>query len=154
MRPPVKLTPFAPEEKALLASILRRRLFIVGGIYAGLITASIFFAVYFNMYSANFHILDNLEVINVVFAVVIALSGRLLVSEIIDYRKEIKSPDKKVIQTRILGVKDGKVTLGNKSFHEEDFLFSAEDFDTFKSGENVEIEISAKSDMLFRIKRI
>ena len=150
----VKLEKFTDEEKAVLTSFLKKRLLFIGGIYLGVILISIAFIYYFNKYSENYRIHDNMEVINVVFVVIGVLCGRLLFSEVIGYGKEIKSENKKVVQTKIIGRKDGKVTLGNKSFNEEDFIFGAVGFDSLQSGDSVIIELSAKSDTLFRIRRI
>jgi NhaP-type Na+/H+ or K+/H+ antiporter len=154
MQPPVRLEKFSDEEKTRLRSFLGRRLLLFSGIYGGVIAVSLSFMIFFNVYSDKYPILDHLEIINVAFIVISVLCGRLLVSEIIEFRKEMNAEEKRVIQTRIMGLKDGKIGLGNKSFYEEDFLFGADDFDLLKAGDNVEIQISAKSDMLFRIKRI
>ncbi len=98
--------------------------------------------------------MNNLEVINVVFVFISVICARMVVSEAMDYRKEIKSPHKKVIETKILGSKEGKIMMGNKLFDEDDFLFGAPDFNFFQNGDNVRIEFSAKSDMLFSIKKL
>ena len=148
------LREFSSEEKAVLTAIMRRKLFVVGGIYAGVVLVSVFFIVYFSLYSANFRILDNLEVINVVFAIIGVLCLRQLLSEIVEYRRETRLQEKRVALSRILEVKDGSVKLGSKSFDEDDFLFGVKDFDSLKAGDNVEIEISARSNMIFSIKRI
>ena len=150
----VKLEKFTNDEKAMLTSILRKRLFLTGAIYMTVIILAIAFLVYFNKFSENYNIQNNLEVINVVSIIISVLFARLFVSEWMDYRKEINSSDKKIILTKILAKKNGEVTLGNKSFDEDDFIFGAVDFNSLQSGDNVEIEISAKSDTLFRIKRI
>jgi len=154
MPAPVKLEKFTDEEKTLLTSVLRKRLLFIGGIYLGVILISIAFIFYFNKYSENYHIQDNMEVINVVFVVIAVLCGRLLVSEVLGYGKEIKSENKKVIQTKNIERNNDKLALGNKSFGEGDFIFGTVDFDSIQSGDNVEIEISAKSDTLFRIRKV
>ena len=149
-----RLENFSEEEKRKLVSILKRKLFPIGGIYVVVILFSIAFIVYFNYHSADYYFQDNTEVINIVFIIIAVISGRLLASEILNYRKETKSPVKRVVETKVLVTKDGEITLGNKSFEEDDFLFSANDFDSLQSGDNVRVEFSAKSDRLFSVKRI
>ncbi len=150
----VRLENFSAEEKTKLSSIMKKKLFIFCGIYISVILFSVGFIVYFNNHSENYYFENHLEVINVVFVFISVICARMVVSEAMDYRKEIKSPHKKVIETKIIGRKEGKIMLGNKLFAQDDFLFGAPDFNSFQNGDNVRIELSAKSDMLFSIKRI
>ena len=149
-----RLENLSVEEKSKLSVILKKRLFLFSGIYLSVILVSVAFIVYFNKYSENYYFQNHLEIINVAFVFISVICARMVVSEVIDYSKELNSPHKKVIETKILAVKDGKITLGNKSFSEDDFIFGAEAFNSLQSGDSVRVELSAKSDMLFSIKRI
>lgn len=131
-----------------------RKLLLIGGIYACVIVISIAFIVYFNLYREEYLLKDNIEVINIVFIIVAAISGKLFISEIMDYRREMKSSQKRVVEAKILERKNYEITLGNKSFEEEDFLFRAPEFDSLKEGDTVRVELSAVSSKLFSVKRI
>ena len=149
-----RLEKFSEEEKKELASIFKRKFFAIAGIYLLIMLLSIAAITYFNLYSEQYYIQNNLEVINVVFVVITALCGRLLIAECRDYLKEINSSDKKVIETKIIGKKNNEIILGNKLFEEDDFLLHAVDFDLLNVGDSVRIELSAKSDSLFSIKKL
>ena len=83
----------------------------------------------------------------------IVLCARLLYSEFMEYGKETGSPNKKVIRTIVTGVSGGKIALGNKSFGKEEFLLGAPDFETLQKDNEVILELSARSNTLFSIKR-
>lgn len=149
-----RLENFTTEEKTMLSAVLKRKLLVIGLIYIVVILLSVAFMIYFNNYSENYYLQNNIEVINVVFVVISVICGRMLVSEIIEYTKEINSPVKKVIETKILSSSEGKITLGNKSFEESDFLLDSSIFFSLHSGDSVRVELSAKSDILFSIKKL
>ncbi len=109
--------------------------------------------VYFNEFRDGNSAMDNLEVINVVFVIISVLCARLLISEISEYRKEAGSPVNKIIHTRIAGRKDGKIILGNKSFGKEEIILDASDFDSLQGGDEVVLELSAKSNTIFSVKK-
>lgn len=151
---PSRLENFSEEEKRELSSVLGKDLFVFVFIYASVILVSIALMLYFNIYSENYYFENHLEVINVVFVVIFVICARMIFSETMDYCKEIKSPQKKIIETKIDEKKDGEIVIGNKSFDTDDFLFEVADFDLLQSGDVVQIVMSAKSDTLFSIKRI
>ncbi len=149
-----RLENFLPEEKEKLISVLKKKVFVIVGIYAVVMCLSVAFIIYFNRYSENYYFQNNIEVVNVVFVVISVICGRMLVAEIIEYRKEIKSPVKKVAEAKILKKESNEITLGNKTFEESDFILNAVDFDSIKTGDSVRVELSAKSSLLFSIKKI
>ncbi len=108
--------------------------------------------IYFNKYNSSYG--DSLGIVNVVFVVIIVLCARLLYTEVLEYGKEMRSPNKKVIHTRIAGIKNGKVMLGNKSFSKEEILLDSSEFDSLQGGEEVMLELSAVSNTLFSVKRV
>lgn len=148
------LESFSEEEKRELSSLLGKDLFVFCSIYISVILVSAAIVLYCNIYSENNYFLNNIEVINVVFVVISVICARMVVSEVIDYRKEIKSSHKKIVETKISEKKEGEIIIGNKTFDEDDFLFGVSDFDSFQSGEHVRIELSAISETLFSISRI
>lgn len=95
-----------------------------------------------------------MEVINVVFVVIVVICTRFLFSEFMEYGKETGSQNKKVINTRIAGRQDGKIILGNKPFGKEDILLDNSDFDYLQSGDEVLLELSAKSNIIFSVKKL
>ena len=149
-----RLENFTEEEKKILSEILKKKLFVISAIYVIVILLSVAFMIYFNKYSESYFLQNNLEVINVVFVIISVICARMLVSEILEYAKEIKSPVKKVVETKILGRDENRISLGNKSFDENDFIFGIDDFESFKIGDNVRIELSAKTDTLFTLKKV
>lgn len=151
--PVARLQGLSEEEKEKLSGIFKRKLIFRSILFVGAILVSLGVILYFNRYSSSYKMEDNLEVINVVFVVLIVLCARLLFSEFMEYGKEKGSPNKKVIRTVVSGIHNGKIALGNKSFGKEDFLLNATDFDLLKAGDEVILELSAKSNTLFAIKR-
>jgi hypothetical protein len=151
--PVARLQSLSDEEKEKLSAVLRRRLFFRSGIFFAMVLTCVAIILYFNIYNDN-HVNDNLEIVNVVFVVISVLCARLFVSEFLEYKKEISSPVKKLVQTRVAGKKDGKIILGNKSFGKDDILLDASEFDSLRDGDEVILELSAKSNTIFSIRRI
>lgn len=151
--PIARLEDFSKEEKNRLSSILVRKLYLSGSICMAILLVCIALLVYFNNNSQNFRVEENLGTANVVFVIIIVICGRLFVSEIMDYYKEVGASQKKVIFAKIGGRKDGKIVLGNKSFGKNEMLLDVLDFDSLKEGDDVKIELSAKSNRLFSVKK-
>ncbi len=133
---------------------MRKKLIIRVGVFSALVLLCLAVMMYFNMFSGNYKVEDNLEVINVAFVVISVLCLRLVVSEILEFGKETRSSNKKVIHARIVGRKGDEIILGNKSFAKDEILLDNSEFDSFKGGEDVILEISAVSNTIFSVKRI
>ena len=54
----------------------------------------------------------------------------------------------------MLDKKNNKIVLGNKSFSKDEILLDTSDFDSLQAGDEVQLELSAKSNMLFSVKKI
>ena len=145
---------FSEEEKRKLASIMKKKLFFIDGIYVSILLLSIIYVIYINKSSENEYFKNNIEVINVVFAVIAVICTRMIVSETRDYLKEIKSVHKKVIETKITERKGDILSFGSKSVEEDDFLFGVSGFNSFQKGDSVCVELSADSDKLLSIKKL
>lgn len=154
MYPIIRTEKLSAEEKTKLRDILRKRLLIIGSIYFIVIAASISIIFFFNTYSTIYYIENNLEIINVVFVIIAALSGRMLITEIMDCNKEVNASEKKIVETTITAKKENKITIGNKHFSKHDFIMDNSSFDDVQEGDRVRIDLSIKSGMLFSIKRI
>jgi len=152
--PLARLQLLSEEEKAKLTGIFRRRLIARAAAFSLMILTCIAVILYFNKYRGDYRADDNLEIINVVFVVILVIGARLLVSEILEYSKELKSTSKKVIRTRVLDRKDDKIVLGNKSFSKDQILLDTSDFDSLKGGDEVLLELSAKSNTIFSVKKV
>lgn len=151
--PVARLQSLSEEEKLKLSGILKRKLLVRAFIFIAAILAGIAVVVFFNKFSSSYNVEDNLEIINVVFVVVIVVCARFLFSEFADYRKEEASPSKRVVHTRIVGRQGDKIVLGNRSFGSEDILLDNSEFDSLKGGDNVVLELSAKSNLIFSVKK-
>ena len=123
-------------------------------LFVAVILACLGITFYFNLYKELYDFGDNLGVLNVVFVVIIVICSRLSYSEIRYYKKEINSHNKKIIRTRVGGVENGKIILGNKSFSKEEIILNNSDFDLLKGGDDVILELSAQSNTIFSVKRI
>lgn len=152
--PVARLQILLEEEKAKLYAILLRKLLVRACIFTLMILTCIAILLFFNKHSANYRIEDNLEVLNVVFVVILVIVARLFVSEIFEFRKEIRSTSKKIIRTRVLGKENNKIVLGNKSFSKDEIILDASDFDSLKAGDEVQLELSVKSNIIFSVKKI
>lgn len=152
--PIARLQVLSEAEREKLSAILLRRLLIRSSLFLLMILTCIAILLYFNKYSGNYRAEDNLEIINVVFVVIVVVVSRLLVSEILESSKEMKSASKKVIRTKVLDKKNNKIVLGNKSFSKDEILLDTSDFDSLQAGDEVQLELSAKSNMLFSVKKI
>lgn len=146
-----RLENFTTEEKMRLAHIFRKKFLVKSVIYLSLIFGSIFIIVYFNFFTQGF---DNLGLLDLAFGINIALCGRIYIGEFSEYRKESGSSVKKIVDTRIVSCEGGKILIGNQQFDKEDILLDAPDFDSFHAGDRVRVEHSAKSHILFSVKRI
>lgn len=144
---------FTPEEKRRLVSILRKRLLPKSIVYLVIIVSFIFVLIYFN-YIKNTHEIENIGLLNVVFIVTVFISVRICVGDFLEYMKEVRSPFKKVVSTRIVKHEGNKLTIGNQQFKKEDILLDASDFDVLRAGDHVRVEHSEKSHTLFRVKKI
>ena len=152
--PIARLKSLSEEEKSKLSAVLRRKLFLRVGIFSSIVLVCLVVMMYFNTFSGSYKVEDNLEIINVVFVVISVLCLRLVISEILEFGKETRSPNKKVIHTRIAGRKGDEIILGNKSFSKSEILLDNSEFDSFKGGEDVVLELSAISNSIFSVKRI
>ena len=123
-------------------------------LFAAVILACVSITLYFNRYRDLYDFGDNLGVLNVVFVVIIVICSRLSYSEMRYYKKETRSADKKLIRTRVGGVENGKVILGNKSFAKEEILLDSADFDSLRGGDEVTLELSVQSNTIFSLKRV
>ena len=141
-------------EKEKLISVFKGKFIVKLILFLSMILFGIGVMIYFNKYSSNYKVEDNLEVINVVFVVMVVVCSRFLISEFSDYRKEVKSPNKKIILTRVAGRSSNKIMLGNKAFGKADILLDSSDFDLLNRGDEVRLEISAVSNTLFAVKQI
>lgn len=150
----VRLENFSEAEKRELIAILKKRRSSRVALFVLLILVFLSCLVYFNGFSQPPSVQDKLEILNVVFVVIFVIGGRLVVSEVVEYKKESAAEQKKVLNTKILAVSGNKITLGNKSFSKEDVLLGCPDFDQLKPGDLVRLEISSKSDALFSIKKM
>lgn len=146
-----RLENFTAEEIIRLKEIFRKKLLIKSLIYFFLIGGSVLVIVYFNFFTAGF---ENIGLLNLAFITTIALCGRIYFSNISEYRQEIKSPVKKVIETRIVKREGEKIFIGNQQFKRENILLDVPDFDVLKAGDYVRVEHSAKSHTLFSVKKI
>jgi hypothetical protein len=142
---------FSEEEKARLKEIFSKKLLTKSVIYFFLIGGSISVIIYFNFFTAGF---DNLGLVTLAFLTTIALCGRIYISNISEYRKETKSPAKKVIETRIVKREGEIIFIGNQQFKRENILLDVPDFDKLKADDKVRVEHSAKSHTIFSIKKI
>ena len=147
-----RLKDLSEEEKIKLKKIFFRKLSLRALIFVGIIQVCIIAMLYFNKFSI-YKSEDNIGVLNVVFIMIMVVCGRFMYSEIWDYKKEIRSPVKRMIDTRIAGRKDGKIILGNKSFARNEILLDAPGFDSLQRGDEVTLELSAKSNTIFSIRR-
>jgi hypothetical protein len=150
--PIARLAALSDEEKTKLSAILKQRLLLRSFLFFLGIFVSIAVIVYFNRYG---HVKseDNLGLINVVFIVMAVLCARLLYAEFSDYGKEIGSPNKRIIRTRMSGKKGSKIVLGNKTFSKENILLDSSAFDSLQGNEEVQLELSAKSNIIFSVKK-
>lgn len=142
------------DERSKLISILKKKLIARAILFISAIVVSLGVVIYFTAFRTGTTSDDNIGIINVVFVVVIVLCARLLYAEVSDYGKEIASQEKKVTNTRIVSKQDGKIVLGNKSFGKEDILLNNYDFDTLQAGDDVILEISTKSNLIFSVKKV
>ena len=149
--PQTHLENFTPEEKKRIAAIFRKKILLKSAIYIFLIGGSLFILVFFNFFTHGF---DNLGLVNLAFGISIVLCGRIYMVELSEYRQEINSTVKKIVDTRIVGRDGNKITIGNQQFKKEDILLDAPDFDTLRAGDPVRVVHSAKSHTLFSVKRI
>lgn len=150
----IRVEKFSEPEKERLRTLLKKRLLVLAVIYLTIIAVSISIMVYFNKYSTAYYIKNNLEVINVAFVIITVLCGRLLVSEVIEFGKEAKATEKKIVEAKVTGRKGNKISIGDKNLGMHDFILDNSGFDSLRVGDNVRIELSAKSGTLFTIKRI
>jgi ABC-type siderophore export system fused ATPase/permease subunit len=150
----IQIEKFSEVERDKLRALLKKRLLTFLAIYLTIIALSVFIMIYFNTYATVYYIANNLEVINVVFVVIIALCGRLLVAEIMEFGKEVKATEKKVVITKITGRKGNQISIGNKRFSVHDFIIDNSDFHSLQVGDSVRIELSTKSNTFFSIKKI
>lgn len=151
--PIARLQSLSEVEKIKLSEVLRRKLLLRAVIFIAAILAGAAVVVFFNKYSIGYNIEDNLDVINVVFVVIIVVCARFLFSEFMEYGKEVRSSNKRVIYTKIAGRQDDKIVLGNKSFGREDILLDDSGFESLNRGDEVVLELSAKSNLIFSIKK-
>ena len=100
--------------------------------------------------------LDPLEenLLNVAFFIMAAIPARILFGEFLEYRKEVRSPVKKIVHTKISKRDGNKITIGNQQFKKEDIILDVSGFDELRAGDHVSVEHSAKSHTLFSVKRI
>lgn len=152
--PIARLQSLSEEEKIKLSGIFRRKLLFRASLFFTIMAVSIAVILFFNKYISSYKVEDNLDVINVVFVIITALFARLIFSEFMEFGKEIRSPNKKVIHTKIAGRNEGKIFLGNKSFAKDEILLDSSDFDFLQKGDDVQIEISARSNTLFSVKKL
>ena len=151
--PIARLEGLSNEERIGLSVVLKKKLLLRTVIFIATILAGIGVLVFFNTYSTSYSANDNLEVINVVFVVIIVVCVRFLYSEFGEYGKEVGSPNKRVLRTKVLGRQGAKIMLGNKSFGKEDILLDNSEFDALNGGEEVVLELSAKSNLIFSVKK-
>lgn len=150
----VRLENFPEAEKNILKTVLKRRIFLRGIIFFLVIAVCIGIMIYFNKNSSIAYIEDNIGLINVAFVIITVICTRMVIADWMEFNKEISYPMKKVIDTRIALREGEKIFVGNKSFSKDEFLLEAQSFDSLQAGDNVRIELSAKTDTLFSIKRI
>jgi len=146
-----RLENFTAEEKRRLASIFRKKFLVKSVIYIPLILGSVFIIVYFNFFTEGF---DNLGLLDLAFGINIALCGRIYIGDVSEYRQESNLSVKKVVETRILKHEGDKIFIGNQHFERQNILLDAPDFDSLQAGDPVRVEHSAKSHILFSVKRI
>ena len=152
---PPKPENFSSEEKEQLKKILSKRFFLKGGFYFFISTAFAAMIIYLNMFSdVGDSFAENLGIYNVIFIMLAAFSLRMFAGEIISYYKEINSPYKKVFFTHVKNIRKGKIILGNNLISRKDILLSAPDFKTLRQGDEVCVELSAKTGSLLRVKKI
>ncbi len=151
VHPIAQLQSLSEVERTRLVSIFKKLTFRKSAFFAIPVLISIVALIYFNSSDVGLFSKEYLEITNVTFVVITVLCLRLIVSEFIDYGKEIKSPNKKIIKTHITDMKNGEIVLGNKSFSREEVLLDAPDFLTLKKGDAVTLELSVRSNTIFSI---
>lgn len=150
----MRLEDFTPEERRRWRSILRKQILIDTAIYIPIITCAVSVIIYFNYLVDDTSIMENLGLLNIAFIITLVIAARIYTGEFLEYLKEMRSPVKKVVDTRVVK-RDGKViTIGNQQFEKEEILLDSTGFDTLQAGDHVRVEHSAKSHALFTIKRI
>jgi hypothetical protein len=145
---------FSEEEKIKLRSVLGSKLMIRASMFSLMTLTRLGVLLFFNKYNTKFQVEDNLEIINVVFVVILVICSRLLISEIAEYRREVKSSTKRIVRTHIGGSKGNRILLGNKLVAKNEMVLDDTDFDLLKGGDEVILELSTKSNLLFSVKKI
>ena len=146
-----RLENFTSEEKKRITLILRKGFFIKSIIYLLIIGSSAFTLIYFNFLAEDF---ENIGLLDIVIGVAIAICVRMYIVYFSEYKNETGSPVKRTIDTRIVKREGEKIIIGNQEFKEDDILLGAPDFYELQAGDYVRVEYSAKSHMIFSVKRI
>ncbi|MBI4930313.1 MAG: RDD family protein [Bacteroidetes bacterium] len=120
-------------------------------IYLSIIGGTIFVLVYFMFFTKEF---ESLALLYLAVGITAVLCGRIYFGEVSEFLKETRSPFKKIVHTRIVRRDKAILTIGNQQFKKEDILLDASVFDELQAGDPVSVEHSAKSHMIFSIKRI
>jgi len=151
--PNTSIENFTSEEKSRLVSFLRKKMLMKSFMYLSIIAGIIFVLVYFNYLSGDAEN-ENLGLLNIAFIIMAAFPARILFIEFLDYRTETRSAFKKIVLTRIVKSDGNKITIGNQQFNKEDIILDASVFDDLQAGDPVRVEHSAKSHIIFSVKRI
>lgn len=151
---PQKIENLSEEEKNRIKSICLKRLFFRGGLYLALIIASVWIMIYFNTHLEKVTSEDNLGIINVAFIVIGSIGLSLLIGEGKKYFNETNASAKKILLTKIIDKKDGKIVLGNKAFSRNNILLDAPEFDALQKGDDVRLEISSQTNTLLSVTKI
>lgn len=153
-QPPIRLEPLSAEERKAVLAFLKGKLIIRSVLLGVIVLSCIAALVYFNSPIGKGLFLENLETLNVVFVFLGVIVGRFLYSEYRDFSAERKSGQKKVIRTRVGKVLEGEISIGNRRFSEDDFILGSNDFHDLRPGDDVIVELSARSELLFTIRKV
>lgn len=148
-----RLEALSDPEKVKLVALLKRRLIFRAAMFSLAIAVSLGIMLFFNNYNSSYKTEGNIGIVNVVFVVVIVLCSRLLFADIQEYGKESRSHNKKIILTRLGGKAGNKIILGNKSFSRDEILLDNSEFDSLQKGDDVILELSAVSNLIFAVKK-
>lgn len=130
-----------------------RKLIIRGSLFMAGVLISAAVITYFNKLNPVFSSEDNLGVLNVVFVIIAVICARMLVSEWIEFRRETKAKNKKVLNLIVRAVREGHALIDNREFSSSDFMFDSSDLGILKPGDRVVLEVTTGSGRLLSLKK-
>lgn len=148
---PVQIEKFTPEEKVLLLAVLKKKLLLKSILYVSVILILAVVLIYILSFPSG---IENSALLYLAMGITAAICAKMLFAEWSDYKREIRSEVKRVVNTRILYRDSKTLAIGNQHFKRQQIILDASDFDRLNSGDAIRVEYSAQSHTIFSIKKI